>query len=81
MSFPSTADVEEFLRVYMRRVEESYREVVTEVLPRLLVLAPAQERLARYAALDWDALARSDPWLWSRLSADALRLAERERGA
>lgn len=62
-----------------RLVHENLQTVYETVWPALTKASTPEDRLAVYAALNWEALKAQSPELWALASKDALALQEREQ--
>lgn len=71
-------EVDEFARL----VDKNYRIIVDTIFPSLIERDPPENRKAFYSTLDWEALRNpetGDPYLWEKLTKDALTLGEQEQ--
>ncbi len=63
----------------MRIASDAEDFVHDQMIPSLLEREPPEQRQEFYDVLDWNKLRDTSPKLWTRLSADALDLEERQR--
>ena len=61
------------------QVQKYLKLWIEEVWPSLVELSPPHERAAYYQSIDWNMLRDNAPLFWEKMSADALRLINRDQ--
>lgn len=64
---------------YKLAFEQAKRQLLDEELPALLERVGPEQRLALYGTIDFELLRQTDPYVWQKMSADALALEEKRR--